>query len=144
MTTGIQRSQLEIFHDILSACNKYSQNHDLIGEKPLINITKVQLSCGMAYNIIKKKMHELESKKLITLKPSMGITSLGIKVLKQSEIILDSIDELANSIIPTNDENPHNFDDKSNACLPVSHAHKERDSKQVINVQNAIIMELES
>ena len=143
MTKGARRSQLEIFHDILAACYKHSHRSFLLGEKEMLNISKVQLSCGMAYDILKKKIKELESRNLLTLTPVMSITSLGIKFMKQSKIIMESIDSLAISL-DSEADNKNNFDIKDMARLPVNYAHKARDSKQVIIVQKAIILRLEN
>jgi len=129
-----RRSPLRIHYEIVHSISQQAQRFIHKGDGSL-KLTHIQLITRMAYDKLKNIALQLEEYNFITLKP-LTVTSRGLLFLQQYESLIEHEDRLFNNILDMDFE-------KIEASKSASIQHQLLDTKQVINVQNAIIKELE-
>jgi len=140
-----RRTRLKITYDILHAIDKETNiSQQTVEGQTNIGLTRIQLIVQMAYDKIKKIIINLEKHGLVTLQP-ITVTDRGFLFMHEYESIMKSVDRLQNNMVNLKDDNTEITIsiEKLKAREAVTSQHILTDLQQVINVQNAIIQELE-
>jgi len=131
-----KRSKLRMSYDILQAISTELDRDEYQG-KSTFKLTNIQLRAKMAYNKTKDIVFKLVKRGLVTLTP-LRVTDLGFLFMHEYETVIKIEHKLTKNQIAA-------LDDKLKARDPTAPIeHKIKDMLQVINVQKAIILELET